>query len=564
MQAKKPFTVTSDLTRWPMGWKARTAAVHLAMVLVALLFATAASAYTLKFPAHGEDLPYGHYWYTSVVHVGSGNAHDLSGRRYDFTTGTWYDELPTGSDLAASILFGQPIYASADGEIVSCWREFPDWPAGNEYDENDHRQTLVGNHLSILTNDGHLVTYAHMQNLSASSYLCPNGSVDGWLQPIGEKESRPRTGTLYTEYLVPEGQRVQVRTGQFLGRVGHSGNSGGPHLHIQVEEVTVNGVGEITQENSVPIQFTGALYQSANNANPTDWAALNNTELNPLITALGPLAFLPDEGPKVSISSRAVNRLDVFQQGASRQLQFMIWNGSDWGSWNDLGGTITSAPACTSWSSTRIDCVARGQDLNIYHKYWTSTGSWSSWTSLGGVLTSAPAITSRGVNRLDVFARGTNNALYIKSWNGFSWSSWVSLDGELSSSPACTASNSTSLDCFARGRNGRLWQRSWTQAGGWQDWTDRGGVLTSAPSVSSRQSGRLDVFARGGDWQLYFKYFSAGVWSGWSAQGGVLTSAPASASWSSGRIDIAVRGQNQNVWGKFWSGAWSNWRDIED
>jgi len=114
-----------------MRWRARTAAVHLAMVLVALLFATAASAYTLKFPAHGEDLPYGHYWYTSIVHAGSGNAHDLVGIRYDFTTGSWHDELPTGSDLAASILFGQPIYAAADGEIVSCWREYPDWPAGN-------------------------------------------------------------------------------------------------------------------------------------------------------------------------------------------------------------------------------------------------------------------------------------------------------------------------------------------------------------------------------------------------------------------------------------------------
>jgi len=196
-----------------------------------------------------------------------------------------------------------------------------------------------------------------MQNLSIYSYLCPIGSADGWLQTLGAKESRPRTGTLYTEYLVPEGQRVQVRTGQFLGRVGHSGNSGGPHLHIQVEAITVNGAGEITQENLVPIQFTGALYQSANNANPTDWAALNNTELNPLITALGTLAFLPDEGPKVSISSRAVNRLDIFQQGASRQLQLKIWNGSDWGSWGDLGPRLRPVPRGHRRASTALLAV---------------------------------------------------------------------------------------------------------------------------------------------------------------------------------------------------------------
>ncbi|MCH9648746.1 MAG: M23 family metallopeptidase [Deltaproteobacteria bacterium] len=539
--------------------------LSLFMVLTGFVFTFDGSAYPLKFPAHGEDLPYGHYWYFSQIHGGSGLAHDLAGVRYDFDNESWENNKPTGTGLDASIIFGQPLYASADGEVVSCWREFPDWPGASEYQENAHRATDIGNHLGIRTDDGHLVVYGHLQGFSIPESLCPNGSADGWLETVDPDERRDRTGTLFTEYAVPEGQRAYVRTGQFLGRVGHTGQSGGPHVHLQVQEVTENAAGEIFQGDSVPIQFTGAVYQAINNANPTDWAALNGDELNPLISAVGTLAILPDEGPKVSLSSRQSNRLDVFEQADDRQLRILRWNGVEWGDWDDLGGILTSAPACTSWSSSRIDCVARGQDLEIYHKYWSSLGGWSLWSSLGGLHSSAPAITSRNVNRLDVFSRGLNNELYIKSWTGGGWTGWFSLGGELSSSPACTSSNSSALDCFARGRNGSLWHKAWTAASGWQAWVDRGGNLTSAPSVSSRQSGHLDVFVRGGDWQLYFKRLDGAGWSSWSARGGTLSTAPASTSWGLSRVDIAVIGQNQHVWHKYWIPAgWSGFQDLED
>ncbi len=31
-----------------------------------------------------------------------------------------------------------------------------------------------------------------------------------------------------------------------------------------------------------------------------------------------------------------------------------------WSGWEDLGGQIRSAPACSSWGANRIDCFARG------------------------------------------------------------------------------------------------------------------------------------------------------------------------------------------------------------
>ena len=44
-------------------------------------------------------------------------------------------------------------------------------------------------------------------------------------------------------------------------------------------------------------------------------------------------------------------------------------NGSRWSNWENLGGTITSAPAAVSWGPNRIDVFARGQNQNLIHMY---------------------------------------------------------------------------------------------------------------------------------------------------------------------------------------------------
>ena len=174
--------------------------------------------------------------------------------------------------------------------------------------------------------------------------------------------------------------------------------------------------------------------------------------------------------------------------------------GDGWSGWENLGGTLTSAPTVASWQRNRLDVFARGTDQSLFHKYWNGR-QWSNWSSLGGNLTSAPAAVSWGPNRIDVFARGQNQDLIHRWWNGSSWSNWESL----------------------------------------------GGTLTSGPAVSSTQRNRLEVFVRGNNRNLYLKTWNGSSWSNWQNLRGKLFSKPAAVSWGENRIDVFARGQNQNL-----------------
>jgi len=94
--------------------------------------------------------------------------------------------------LTSFYAWSRPVYAPVAGTVVSAARDYPDSPPGQR-DKRDIR----GNHVVIETADGTEVLLAHLQQ----------GSV------------------------VVEGG-TRLRQGQFLGRVGNSGNTSEPHLHL--------------------------------------------------------------------------------------------------------------------------------------------------------------------------------------------------------------------------------------------------------------------------------------------------------------------------------------------
>ncbi|WML35964.1 hypothetical protein [Clostridium sp. OS1-26] len=93
-----------------------------------------------------------------------------------------------------------------------------------------------------------------------------------------------------------------------------------------------------------------------------------------------------------------------------------------WSKWEDLGGSLTSAPSASSWGANRLDVFVKGTDNAMYNKWWDGS-RWSDWEDLGGNIASEPAASSARPNHIDVFARGRNGELLYKSWNGNRWSS---------------------------------------------------------------------------------------------------------------------------------------------
>lgn len=244
--------------------------------------------------------------------------------------------------------------------------------------------------------------------------------------------------------------------------------------------------------------------------------------------------------------------------------------GGPWSGWENLGGTLTSAPAAVSWGCNRIDVVAVGGGNALYHKFWNGN-AWSQWLLIGGVSTSAPAIASWAPNRLDVFYRGSDGSLR-HIWNdnnGQGWVGWENLGGVIAgdhpqlAGPAAVAWDQNRLDVFVRGTDSAIWHLYWNGSG-WSSWEWLGGPFSFGAGVSSWGPNRLDVFTRGTDSALWHRYLGGGSWSGWETLGGNSGSRPDAVSWAFNRIDAFVKGSSGDpgLYHRYWSGSWSTWEDL--
>ena len=256
----------------------------------------------LPFPARAEDLKPGEYWYRlKKTHGGSyvKNAYDLDAVRYDSKERVWTRYNP-GVDPKANwretkpsdwVVYGKRVYAIADGEVSGCWRNFPYFPKDLRTPGEDVKISLLrwagapesyftesyiksksmpgaGNHVWVEQSDGSRTLYGHFQQGTVPAAVCPFSET---LPPPGEGQTE-----------IPEGSRPKVKRGQHLGRVGTTGNSGNPHLHIQMVE----------KDAEILIPFHGVSVKGINNNSdaPADWTRLEGDVLPP-----GPIAILPSD-----------------------------------------------------------------------------------------------------------------------------------------------------------------------------------------------------------------------------------------------------------------------------
>ena len=203
---------------------------------------TTGNAY--PFPAKDYDLLMNEYWYADAGHGGGSQvfAYDMVVVGWDEDTKKWSSKKQgkTEDKNANYRCYGKKIYSIADGEVISYINNWGEAPSTSD------TGTKGGNNFKIW-NGKETVCYYHMQPGSLNKDLLKKGA--------------------------------KVKKGQFLGLVGNSGNSSGPHLHIHaIADPDGDGDGAF-----IPLQF-GEGYaidiKSISEPNPgADWVKLNKTGL---------------------------------------------------------------------------------------------------------------------------------------------------------------------------------------------------------------------------------------------------------------------------------------------
>ena len=296
-------------------------------------------------------------------------------------------------------------------------------------------------------------------------------------------------------------------------------------------------------------------------------AALLLPAIGYALTPATPAAAAPTidalDGAVVSVESAEPGRMDLFTRGPDSALHQKTFVNGAWTGWNDLGGSISSAPSAVSWGAGRLDVFARSTSNTLVQRTWTSAGGWADWADLGGVLTAAPSAASWGPGHLDVFIRGASNSVQHKWYLDNGWSGWADLGGSFTSAPAAASYQNGHVEVFVRGTDNALWH-AWFLNGAWSTFSSMGGTLTSAPGVTSWGAGHLDVFVRGQNNLLEHRFYSGSTWSNWISLGGGTGSAPTATSKNANQLDtfsVSPSGELQQK--SFGPGDWpATWTPV--
>ncbi len=223
-----------------------------------------------RFPGRAENLPAGAFWTPGSFHDhsrGQRYAYDLKAVRWVDAVGAWksyteqaYEDQANGIALGSKnehhLVWGQPVYAMASGWTVECRRREPDHLPGGA------NKVPGANVIKIDHGNGEFAAYAHFMQYSMPVSLCSTESpVDAGDPPVVHEP-------------------VYVHEGQFLGLVGNSGPSDGPHLHLHL----VDG-GPETPDGDVrglPLNFHDVFAHTYDGFDPTvhqaDWNWVTSAE----------------------------------------------------------------------------------------------------------------------------------------------------------------------------------------------------------------------------------------------------------------------------------------------
>ncbi|MDA1369894.1 MAG: M23 family metallopeptidase [Proteobacteria bacterium] len=203
-----------------------------------------------KFPALRADLKFREVWGGRSVHLGGelGSqlfAYDLGVIAFNSTLGEWDTKYPGGDkkkneDYRA---WGRPVYAMADGEVISF--------------ENDRNDNVVAGMVDMI-NEGNYFRIRHGNETVLYAHFQKGSLTPGLLSPD-----------------------AKVTAGQQLGIVGNSGNSSEPHLHVHavddlnaMQPILFRDIHIIAAYILIPPEITGPWFKAERHGLPSLYSAI--------------------------------------------------------------------------------------------------------------------------------------------------------------------------------------------------------------------------------------------------------------------------------------------------
>jgi hypothetical protein len=226
--------------------------IRAALAAATLVAAGPGIAENVSFPSRAAELGDGAYWVLDSSDEGCCTL-DLTVMKWDGNN--WSD----GTDLSQNsgyYTWNKPYYAPANGYVASCWRSFPDDPSPGVNPPNNANIFGGGNHVVIITDEGHAISLNHFKSNSIPAELCPSNPDGTQFPPGGAQDAqgnwRPQA------YIEPE-DRPRVREGDFIGRAGNSGSSSNPHLHFSMKPIIGEDAwGRELLDEEIPWRFRDA------------------------------------------------------------------------------------------------------------------------------------------------------------------------------------------------------------------------------------------------------------------------------------------------------------------
>jgi len=229
-------------------------------------------------------------------------------------------------------------------------------------------------------------------------------------------------------------------------------------------------------------------------------------------------------------------------------LQVTIFSGGVWGSPTKISGALYSQPSCAAYTAGQILCAARSVTGGLFYTIYN--GSWSSFKNIATAAVSSPSCTTDNNHGVICAIYTIGGSTLVNRFAAGVWSGFLNVGGIAGGEPDCTSLNLFGKAvCFAKAYNSGIFGSvynglAWTK-GNWTGYAPISGTVNDNANCTSQSAGRLVCGAIAvTDAAFYANIYNGSVWSGWSKIGSVRVGSPSCAALGTGQVACLVNGIN--------------------